>query len=107
MQSRKKYKSHLKEPRTEKLKELISENKPKFVIFYSSTKTYLEYWYKIIGADKTNFEIVTHGNLNAKFYKSDKTLYVIIYHPAARGVSNAYYKVVSEKMKEYSTAIKV
>lgn len=103
LQSREEYKRQLQKPRTEKLRELILENKPKFVIFYSSSPTYLEYWYKISGAQSEDFEILTHKNLNAKFHKSDDIIYVIIHHPTYKGISNSYLKAVGKKMKEFSS----
>jgi hypothetical protein len=66
----------------------IREYRPKVVIFYSLS--YQEYWKKIAGMDfQPNSDGIHIGY-------SESTLFVIIKHPAARGIKNEYFHQVGK-----------
>jgi hypothetical protein len=103
LKDRGKYKSHLEKMRIEKLKSLISDRKPKFVLFYGSSPEYVTYWSKISDVDFTNIEAkVIHKKLTAKFCQSDSTFYVITHHPASKnGMGDEYFKEVGKMIKNF------
>lgn len=103
--SRDSYKSYLKDQRINLLRDLIAENTPKFVIFYSSTPEYIGYWCKISGASETDFRVETIQEINqkkltARFYKTKRTCFAIIHHPTYTGVSNEYFKVTGKRIRQ-------
>ena len=102
--NREDYKNSIKEVRIDKIKNLIQENQPKFVIFYSTDKEYCSYWKMISGIDfdeiKTQvFKERKKNSLVFKVAKKGNTTYAIINHPTYMGVSDEYYKTVGEKIR--------
>lgn len=105
LQTRETYKNHFKEERINSLRDLIIENEPKFVLFYSSTPEYIQYWKIISGASETDFELETiqetdKKKLTARFYKSKTTCFAITHHPTYIGVTNDYFKLIGKRIKE-------
>ena len=70
------------------LRYMVRKYKPKFVIFYSVSSTYIEYWSKISGVNFINVVPVVLAesskgqNYYAKIKMSKKHLYAISFHPA-------------------------
>lgn len=105
LKNREAYKNELKEPRTKKLSELIHNNKPKFVIFYSTNQEYQSYWSSISEVDffsvrKIYFAEKSEKKLFIKMEKKNDITYVIMHHPTYPGVTNNYLKWVGEKLNE-------
>jgi hypothetical protein len=102
--TREKYKSHLKKERIDTLRKLITENEPKFVIFYSSNPEYVDYWSAISGTDFTKVENevieVDKKKLTAKFHVKGKTCFVITHHPTYNGMTNKYFRAIGNRIRE-------
>lgn len=100
LQSREKYRDYFWDSRTQKLRELIQENKPRCVIFYSVSADYLLRWSQIAGVDFNELELeeVCKGNqgqsFKARFYENKNTLYAAIYHPVYTGLTKEYFAKV-------------
>lgn len=102
--SRENYEKEMKQVRVQKLKELIAHNKPKCVIFYSSSPKYIEYWSEISNINFMGIKNVEIENRNGKSYNSkfgnfNNTCFTIIHHPTYTGLSNNYFKKVGELLK--------
>jgi hypothetical protein len=107
LKSRFEYKKHLKKDRIEILKNLISINRPKFVIFYSSNPEYIEYWSQISGIefDKVENEEINKSKngkrLTAKFKLHEQTCFVITHHPTYNGVNNEYLEKIAIRIRDF------
>ena len=102
--SRTTYKAGMKELRVRRLKNLIKENKPSVVVFLSSSPEYMRYWSLIsdINFDQVKFVEIEERKkqvLRAKFAQKENISFVVIHHPVYPGITNNYYKVISEKIK--------
>lgn len=104
LESRESYKEKLKETRIQKLKDLILAEKPLLVVFYSSNKEYLEYWYKIIGVSFQDLNFIDNENkLKAKFIKQNNFCYAIIHHPTFQGITNEYFEKVGAELRKLTS----
>jgi hypothetical protein len=107
LKSRLEYKNHLKNDRIEKLKSLISEHKPKFVIFYSSNPEYIDYWSKISSIDFNKVEneeiykLKDGKRLTAKFKLHEQTCFVVTHHPTYKGVNNEYLEKIAIRIRDF------
>ena len=80
--------------RIEKLKQLITEYNPKFVIFYGIG--YLGRWMEIIGKQVTQKSI---AGKSVYFGKIDGTAIAITQHPTATGVTLDYFHEIGRELK--------
>src|ERR1035437_960143 len=91
--SRIKYYRHYTPERIKQIKELIAENNPEVVVFYSATKKYIKDWEEIIGIEENK-------DLRSPYLiKKDKTIFVICNHPAAHGITNDYYPELGKNIR--------
>lgn len=105
LKSRTQYKDFLREIRTEKIKSLIAANKPRAVVFYSSSPGYTNSWSDISNIDfgEINGDIVEGTNrkrLVIKSAKKDETLYIITHHPVYRNLNSSYFERVGVLIRE-------
>ena|ERR1035437_538045 len=92
--SRIKYYRHYTPKRIKQIKELIAENNPEVVVFYSATKKYIKDWEEIIGIEENK-------DLRSPYLiKKDKTIFVICNHPAAHGITNDYYPELGKNIRK-------
>lgn len=94
--NREKYKQKFLAWRIAHLQQRIKEYKPKAVIFYSFS--YQDYWRQIAEQDfVTEFD-------GARFNHNKETVFAMIKHPVAHGVTSEYFykvgKTISEKLNE-------
>ena len=66
------------------LKSRIAEHRPGWVVFYGAT--YREHWVEIAGKPMT--PVQPHGFESCR---DEATRYLLVRHPAARGVNNEYF----------------
>lgn len=91
--SRDKYRTTCLQWRIPHLRKRIQEYQPRVVIFYGTT--YREYWYKLI---QGKFETISEG---VELCQKDKTLSLIVKHPASYGLRNKYLEGVGQLIKTY------
>lgn len=91
LSSRKEYLKEYKPERITRLRELIQKHQPKFVIFYSMV--YLEDWKQIVGV---SFQEVLEKKLHVA--KDDHTVYAVVPHSVARGMSNSDWNQIAEHL---------
>lgn len=87
LRDRKSYRKMWSSRRAHALKKRISTHQPQAVIFYSFS--YLQDWISIAGIE---LNPVLSGTMYAE--KSGNSLYAVVKHPAARGVTNEYFHEV-------------
>jgi hypothetical protein len=93
LSSRREYLKKYKPERTKRLRELTQKHKPKLVICYSMV--YLEDWMQITD---TPFHEVIPKKLNVA--KDDHTVYAVVPHSVAHGMSNDDWKQIAGKIME-------
>ena len=91
LSSRQKYKEKLQNIRIERIKKLIEEYKPEYVIFYS--RTYKDIWHNIIGSRTPMKE-----DDKFSFCTKAQTTFVIMPHPISR-LENSKYTKIANKLK--------
>lgn len=89
LSSRREYLKRYKPERAERLRELIEKHKPKFVIFYSMV--YLKEWAEVVPVP---LKEVVEGKLHIA--KDDRTVYAVVPHSVAHGVSNNDWRQIAE-----------
>lgn len=98
LKTRKEYLEEITRKRIILFKEIINQNNPETVIFYSFT--YKNKWEEIIGY---SFEKILFPSLNNDkyiyFHDSAKTKYFVIPHPTARGYTNDDWNKIAEKIR--------
>lgn len=87
--SRKEYLATYKPARVQRLREMIGKHRPKIVIFYS--RVYLPDWQEAIPAPLK--EVVSK---KLHIAKDHDTLYAVVPHSTAFGISNADWKEIAE-----------
>lgn len=87
LQNRKSYKEYCLPWRSEHIYIQIRTHHPKLVVFFG--KSYYSYWRQIAGSQVTFRD--ESGFLTGN---SDNTIFIICKHPAAKGVTNAYYEEI-------------
>ncbi len=93
LSSRKEYLKTYKPERVKALGALIKKHKPKIVLFYSFT--YLKEWGEVIGVELQ--QVIPKRLYTAK---DNDTMYIVVPHSTSRGVSNAEWKNIAEKIIE-------
>jgi hypothetical protein len=78
--------------RIKRIKEMITEHKPKAIIFYSTTQLYISASKEIIGSDCK----FTDGSYIEKI---NDIIYCICKHPNAHGISNNYFNQIGGKIR--------
>jgi hypothetical protein len=66
------------------IQKLIDAHEPRFVVMYGTT--YRERWEQVCGS-----ELARHPDLGLSHGKRGRTEMLVIKHPAAKGVTNAYF----------------
>ena len=94
LQTREEYEKKMIPLRISKLRECIGIYKPKFVVCYGVG--YSDYWGEIAGV---SFQKNPSG---FSWEKNGETLFVIMTHPVAIGVTNQYFHDIGVFLKEYS-----
>lgn len=102
--NRENYKNAIRNLRINNIKELIKENQPRFVTFYSTDKEYCSYWSQIseIDFDKIQANIFKErkrNTLRVKIAKNGSTTYAIVNHPTSVGVPDEYYKTIGKQIR--------
>lgn len=93
--------------RSQRLRELVHDNRPRCVIFYGSSRRYLDYWSAIAGHDFRAEEShpVCHGRrgqeLSALFHRVKHTAFVVMSHPNSRGITNEYFTCVGKAIADF------
>ena len=90
LSSRKEYLAEYMPERVEKLRSLIHVHKPKVVIFFSLQ--YLQDWQSVVVVPLD--ELISNKLFIAK---DDNTIYAVVPHPTARGLSNADWRNIAER----------
>jgi hypothetical protein len=95
LDSREAYTRHVAPTRVKHLRECIAEYGPAAVIFYGSG--YAHWWRQIAGIDFTPPGV---DRVSAAF--SEDTVYVVMRHPAARGLTGAYFETVGRFIAQHT-----
>ena len=95
LKERKTYRDYCVPWRAEHIRSRIEEHRPKIVVFMGHG--YFDYWKSIAGQD---FKFDEKGGFWAR--SSGGTTYVISKHPAAKGVTNAYFENIGIFLSETS-----
>lgn len=77
--------------RAKYLQESVRQHQPKAVVFYSASKHYRQWWEQIADMAFSGGNPATGTN--------GKTLFVIMKHPVAHGVTNEYFQQVGQKIR--------
>ena len=94
LRTRKEYLATYKPTRVQRLREMIGKHKPKVVIFYS--RVYLPDWQEAIPVPLK--EVVSR---KLHIAKDHDTLYAVVPHSTAFGVSNADWKEIADTILNY------
>ena len=92
LSSRKEYLKTYKPERVRALRELIKQHEPRLVVFYSLT--YLNDWKQVVGIP---MEEAIPGMLYAA--SDGRTLYAVVPHSVARGISRNHWKEMAEAIR--------
>lgn len=92
LKSRESYLDFYLPKRIQRIKQMIIQQKPKAVIFYSLTRQYVDAWNEIIG---TNCKI-TDGYFVERI---NGVVFSICKHPNAHGVTNNYYHQIGKEIR--------
>ena len=87
LDSRSSYKEWSAPWRAQHLHDRLLENQPRAVFFYSTDPWYVAWWKHIAGAD---FERITVGDRKICLGKDAGTVFVVMAHPGAHGVTNEF-----------------
>lgn len=93
LKSRSSYRDYCIPWRCEHIRSQINIHKPKVVVFFGLN--YFQYWQDIAGKS-SNFQ--NKGGYYS--CKSDNTLYLFAKHPAARGITNAYFESIGSYINQ-------
>lgn len=94
--TRKEYLKDFTNGRIELFKDSIKKHKPKIVIFYSFSKSYLDNWFKIIGCD---YKSITKSK-NLYCYRTQKIKYFMIPHPNKWGLTYDDWTHIAKSIKK-------
>lgn len=83
------YREHVAPFRAAHLRERVAEHKPKAVVFYSMNGWYRRFWQQIAAAPFRRISRPAGDYLRAS---TDETVYLIVMHPAARGLTTLYFE---------------
>lgn len=93
LQDRTTYREYYVPRRAEHIRLRINEHKPRFVVFMG--QVYSKYWQTIVGKNSSFTD--KDGCLTTS---SGGTTYVITKHPAAQGVTNAYFESIGKYLSQ-------
>ncbi len=93
LKSRETYFSSYAERRADGIKKKIEKHRPSAVVFYSVNPSYMEWWEKIAG---TSFRDNNVGDNSYYSADRDGTKFLIVKHPATKGISNNYYHEIGK-----------
>ena len=79
---RERYRDHFADERVARIRRRIDEHRPRGVVLYGTS--YLPYWRRIAGGSLQHVDGLLVGTAGG-------TAFVLTQHPAARGVTNAYF----------------
>jgi hypothetical protein len=88
LRTREAYGNHYAEQRSLHIKSRVEEYKPALVVFYSFHGWYQQWWKLIAGVEFTK---VTLGGEKAYLGSNGHTVFAIVKHPVARGISKDYF----------------
>lgn len=94
LQSRAEYLARVMPERIALLKKKLQANQPKAVIFYGAS--YREFYEQIIGA-RTHF----NERLDCYSFDAQTTRYLVIKHPASKGITNEYFLAIGRYLREW------
>jgi hypothetical protein len=95
LSSREEYKDQVLPIRIQNLKNRIKKMQPTTVVFYGTV--YWTYWESVAGSTFTRLDPYGFG-----WAKKNSTNFLIIQHPAAKGISNQYFQKAGELLKSFS-----
>jgi hypothetical protein len=90
--SREQYRQTWNTIRIQALQQRITTHQPKAVVFYSFS--YLPFWTQVVGA---RLQPMLMGELYV--HHSPSTIFAVVKHPSARGVTNAYLHTVGHFLR--------
>jgi len=99
LNNRQEYFSSVVPRRIHRLKEMIAQNVPKLVVFYSMQKDYIEKWQEIAGEGIWQWVQISRV-MKYGWLQNDTTLYIIVTHPTMKGITNKDFPVVGEFIKK-------
>jgi len=91
--NRKKYSDYYLPLRAKHIQARISQYKPSAVVFYSINPLYRKWWGYIADAS-FSFD----REIEAYLAKRDGTLFLIVNHPASRGLGNDYFHAIGQRI---------
>ena len=100
--NRKIYENYCRDWRCSHLRTLIKIFQPVVVVFYSSR--FKKWWQEVAGP-----EVIFHFQQDSGVWQgnSEKTLFIITNHPAARGISNDYFVKAGSIIKSFVIQSKI
>lgn len=96
LKTRGSYREAFANKRGQALHDLVHLHRPKAVVFYGLS--YAEYWKAIVGVD--SFCSADVDGQEYLYTKSGDTNFLILKHPAARLMSNAYFETIGQRLRE-------
>ena len=96
LKSREEYKEHYMCDRAKHIQERIDQYRPRVVVFYSTTKEYMECWEYIAGA---SFPSAETGK-TPYIARRDGMLFVVTSHPATKGLTNEYFHGIGQSIAQ-------
>lgn len=101
MQSRDEYEKYIAPKRIEYIKSKIEIHKPKWVVFYTTSKDYNEYWEELI-EEKSNHKVIS--GYKTQFFSKQDTCFIQVPHPnGVRAIQiKEFWKSLGEMIKENS-----
>jgi len=107
LETKKAYKEKIAEQRIKYLKKLIFDKKPKFVIFYATSKEFITYWKKIVDlstSKEDKIKITGRDKRNRYLFlkKIDGITFCITQHPTYSGTSDNELLESGIKIRKFS-----
>lgn len=96
LETRASYREAFASKREQKLRDLVHHHRPKVVVFYGLS--YAEYWKAVAGVD--SFSSADVDGQEYLYTTSGHTTFLILKHPAARLMSNAYFETIGGLLRE-------
>jgi len=95
LNTREVYRNHFAPKRVKAIQDQIRFNQPRYVIFYGAN--YLEWWQAI-----TNTTLIEEQLGKHRYWKGidGGTIFMIVAHPSAIGITNSYFHEVGQILKE-------
>lgn len=96
LKSREEYKEYYKDMRVKHIRDRIDQYRPRVVVFYSTTKEYMEQWKYIAGVPLSPSET----GKTPYIARRDGTVFVVTSYPTTKGLSNEYFHGVGRLIAE-------